>query len=832
MYVEIYSSGALVSSGAVVDNAVIASGGNNSMFVYNGGVANFTALENRGWMYVSSMGVANSTTVNDYADLYVFDGGTAHSTTLNGYGTLVVSSGGVASDVTATSGGIYVSEGTVCSATLNSGGVLNISSGGVAKSTTLNGYGNININGGGIASNTTVNGGGRAIVIGGGKADDTVVNSGGQITILGGGTANSTAINYGGSMKLSSGTANFTTVNSGGWLVMESGGRANSVILSAGGILWTFAFAEDMYFDEIVGGSAKVAENVTVDRFYMYVSSGGVVNDATMNTKGVMYVSSGGVASNTTAGGYSTMDVLSGGVAINTTVHSYGGLYVSSGGVLRGTLQITSGAFVHVLNGATIDLALADRTPEDGYLINDLSLIADEPTYVITVAVDQSVGTYKLAQGASDFTDGIFFGDGTETYGSLTVNGGAVTCDGKDYSLLRNGGDLTLTVTWNDAAVDVDDSTVISGSFFGGGENVMIGGTVAGAFFGTESASGNVRSVITGGTVGDAVIGGALVRQNQTAAIGNVTLDIAGDVEIIGGTANGGMLYTAGYAYGASESAIDASPTLTVSDSTLKLFEGSAPVQNLYAGAHARKGAYTLVGATEITVTGGTYGRVYGGGWAEKNAKSEVGSSTITVSGGSLDYLYAGGGNGPDGETRVTGGVDIAVSGDAAVNFAFLAGKNQACTIGGDVTLTLSGAAKTMTRISGYNACGVNGTEGTTTLDLQTSLDVDYLDHVDVVRIAEGKTLNVVQDLWFESTGTIRIDFDLDGVLDTDWTAMSGEGMDIYRAAQYTIDGGSTVYAYDQATGKLVHGDAESGYALSFFKDAESGIDKVKFLKA
>ena len=140
--------------------------------------------------------------------------------------------------------------------------------------------------------------------------------------------------------------------------------------------------------------------------------------------------------------------------------------------------------------------------------------------------------------------------------------------------------------------------------------------------------------------------------------------------------------------------------------------------------------------------------------------------------------------------------------------------------------MTVSGAAKTMTRVSGNNANGkANGS--LTTLDLRTSLDVEYLDHVDVVRIAEGETLNVSADLWYESASALKIDFDLDGALDTDWTAMSGVGMDIYRAAHYTIDGGDVVYTYDQATGKLVNGTTQSGYGLDF---SEAG--KVKFVTA
>ena len=56
---------------------------------------------------------------------------------------------------------------------------------------------------------------------------------------------------------------------------------------------------------------------------------------------------------------------------------------------------------------------------------------------------------------------------------------------------------------------------------------------------------------------------------------------------------------------------------------------------------------------------------------------------------------------------------------------------------------------------------------------------------------------------------------------------MSGVGMATYQAARYTIDGSSTVYTYDQATGKLLaEGTSEeSGYGLDF-----SEANKVKFV--
>ena len=97
-----------------------------------------------------------------------------------------------------------------------------------------------------------------------------------------------------------------------------------------------------------------------------------------------MIISSGGTANSTTVNS-GRMYICSGGTADNTLVNSDGYMYISSGGIHRGELQIESGAIVSAYSGAIIDFTLTDRTVNDGYLINDLSLIKGTPTYTITV---------------------------------------------------------------------------------------------------------------------------------------------------------------------------------------------------------------------------------------------------------------------------------------------------------------------------------------------------------------------------------------------------------------------------------------------------------------
>lgn len=222
---------------------------------------------------------------------------------------------------------------------------------------------------------------------------------------------------YWDSMYISSGGANNTTVNDGGWMYISSGGVANSTTVNYGG--------------------------------NMYISSGGVANNTTTVNRGSMYIYSGGTANSTTVnyGGY--MLIYSGGVANSTTVNSGGYMDITSGGVHRGSLQIESEATVWANSGAIIDFTVTGRNTEDGYLINDLSLISGAPTYTITVKKNQKAGTYKLAQGADNFSGSITIGNGTVDYGTITVNGADFVHNGVTYSLDNVSGNLTLTVSGN-----------------------------------------------------------------------------------------------------------------------------------------------------------------------------------------------------------------------------------------------------------------------------------------------------------------------------------------------------------------------------------------------
>ena len=486
-----------ISSGGMASKTIVRYWG--SMYIENGGVANDTTIHPDGRMYISSGGTANRTTVNSDGRIYISSGGTANNTTANSYGYMRISSGGSALEIKENGGYVQAAEGadvsfvsnTISRLTLTDGS-MTVHSNTIANNTTLSGYAEMSIFSGGVANNTTLNPSGKMYISSGGTANSTTVNSRGCIYISSGGvtnnttlsgwdcgmhiysrgTANSTTVNFGGFMHVSSGAvANSTTVNSYGFMYISSGGTAGNTTVTSSGSMNICSRGVANNTTLFLGGSmfihsGGVANKTTVNSYgFMHFSGGGTANDTviagasmyilsgcaanntTVNHNGSMRISSGGTANNTTVNSHGFMCIYSGGIANNTMVNNYGFMDIKSGGVHRGSLRISSGAYVYAYSGGVIDFTVAGRSTTEGYLITNLSLVRGAPTYTITVSVTQASGTYKLAQGAENFNSTISIDDGTTTYGSITVNGDDLVRNGVTYSLDQADGNLTLTVT-------------------------------------------------------------------------------------------------------------------------------------------------------------------------------------------------------------------------------------------------------------------------------------------------------------------------------------------------------------------------------------------------
>lgn len=443
--------------------------------------------------------------------------------------------------------------------------------------------------------------------------------------------------------------------------------------------------------------------------------------------------------------------VIGGGVtvsaAVGNAVLELAGSTVSCIGGNTGPLTVTVAAHERSSVIGGFDAGTVDRL----VILSAAGLVFETPRDLsdIALTVDGSI----CQAGA------VVIASGVTAVGDFTIIGGT-----EQYGLMLLDRELYLVKSLSKVG-DATDNYVTGGTV-----NLVTGGVIGGCFIGTGPRNtGDVRSVITGGTFMKPVIGGGLVRQNeQPLAMGKVTLEISG------GSFLGDKLYAAGYAYGMEDRDRGTSPELSVASSCLFLSDVVIG-GDIYGGAHTRRNGTAVVSVAEIAVTSGEYGSIYGGGWAEKDSVSIVVDAVIDISGGRVGSIYAGGGSSANGTTRITGGVAVSVGGDAGADFVFLAGKNRQCWVEGDAVLTVSGEMKEMIRISGRNGNGSGDRMlGTSVLNLETDLTVDYLDYVDEVNIKEGSLLTVRTRFLAETISGMAVNFVLDGDLDGDWDVIAG----------------------------------------------------------
>ena len=494
--------------------------------VSSGGTASNIALKNRdsvvvfggGKMSVLSGGSVSSVTVDYDACMFVNSGGKAYDTTVSSGGAI----GGFSFETTKYFAVIddnsiqlddnvemnvagrnmsVLSGGTVNRVTVVGGALLKVEHGGCAVATVLDEFGlnnqrpslgYMNVSSGGVAMDTDIRRG-LVYVKDGGVALNTRLGywqlSGAEMYVESGAVANGVNIDLLGEVHVSSGGVVKNAVVSGnssyspasyddasfdyntrtgiyGSMYVSSGGHVCNTVLDGG----------DLY---LMGGTAS-GVTVTSEGARIEVCSGGAVYNADLSANfeyewgnsHSIDIRDGGFAADIRLGGRANMNLESGGVASNTIVQYDETAYtwdryglVICGGTHRGTLQIESGAVVSAYSGAKIDFTVAERTTEDDFLINDMSLITGAPTYTITVSAEQSAGTYKLAQGAGSFSGSLSIGDGTVDYGVLTVNGEALKYDTRTYTLNQSQGDLTLTITGivkPIAPVAVADTTAVT----------------------------------------------------------------------------------------------------------------------------------------------------------------------------------------------------------------------------------------------------------------------------------------------------------------------------------------------------------------------------------
>ena len=436
-------------------------------------------------MNVMAGGSASGNTFSNGAEANVCSGGIMNNTTLKSSGEMFVYNGGYASGVVVSSGAeLEISGGaTVLGINVHNGGTMEFA---VDPHTRLQGtFAGRSFDIQGTVSNFTVVEGMDMEVDSGGRVINTVVSSGGEFNIEGGA--------YASGITLHSGAQLVVDVEKGTYFY---GSRTNGSAFSmSNGVLSNF---EVTRYDEVEVQSGGKAINTRVlgndGECWLDVEQGGTISK-TFIAGGFVYVDSGATTTSTTLTSSGHMYVS--GTASNTII-SNGSAGIGSRGVHKGTLTISDNGYIYVENGGTMDFTLTGRSASSGYLINDLELVYGTPKYTITISGSQSKGTYKLAQGAEDFTGSITIGTNGKNYGTLRVNGSALCGSTNAYRLTENNGNLQLTISDNKAELNISNYQV-SKSSITTSESVKLTFTINNT--GTKTAGASTLKVYDGDTL-------------------------------------------------------------------------------------------------------------------------------------------------------------------------------------------------------------------------------------------------------------------------------------------------------------------------------------------
>ena len=491
MTIHAYGSLFVFNKGVANSTLVYSSGG---LAVSSGGTANNTIIYSSGFLRVLSGGTAAHVDANTGAlldltiapDTYIegiftdsafeIKEGSATYYTVNSGNKLHVSSGGVASRIYVYGGGdFYVSSGGTANRTVISGGIMTVRFEGIADSTTINYGGKMIISNGGTGNAIIINNEAGLYVSSGGIADFVTVNNNGWLYVSSGGTAtnitaSSTRLCFdvspdtyiagtvaGFDFEIKDGVASDYTVNSAGELNILSGGTADNVTVNmsghiaiySGGVANNTIICGRNYSScGITVSEGGIANNTTINSSgCVWVFSGGSVNDTTINKGGRMWVYTGAKASNTTINAWGSMWASSGGTATDLRINSGGYLYVEHA-KLTGKITIADGGTIQAGQGAVIDFDISRLAPNMGALLNNLSLIKnDAPAFTLTVSDLQWNGTYKLAQGVTEFDNLISVkSTANQTIHMVAVDETA-NVDGIEYTLKLTGDTLSVTVT-------------------------------------------------------------------------------------------------------------------------------------------------------------------------------------------------------------------------------------------------------------------------------------------------------------------------------------------------------------------------------------------------
>jgi len=342
--------------------------------------------------------------------------------------------------------------------------------------------------------------------------------------------------------------------------------------------------------------SGQVSSYISLTDDFMYVFSGGIANETTVNTAGIMYIEDGGTANDTIVNASGSMSVagtanktivngsgywklgkvtvLNGGVANSTTVNSGGSMIIDQGGTAdttivndcgsmhvfnggaAGTTTVNSGGSVHVDVGGTVNAATVNS---GGFL--------DVQKGGAATAIMENGGYVNVTDGANVTFVANSFKDLQLLNGSATLHSGTtatsttvndfgrlyVYADGSaDATIVNSGGNLyvssggtTGNTTVNELGnMSVDDGGVADTTIVNAGSmHVESGGTA------NKTTVNDLGCMFVFGTANETVINGVDFGElyiYEGGVANRITVNSGGNV-IIDGTANSTTVNADGY---------------------------------------------------------------------------------------------------------------------------------------------------------------------------------------------------------------------------------------------------------------------------------------------
>ena len=436
-------------------------------------------------------------------------------------------------------------------------------------------------------------------VLDGGIANSTTVNSGGRLYVSSGGIADCTTLNSGGNMYISSGgTADSATVNEGGYLRIYSGGTATAIV-EDGGYVYVTNGATVSFVEHAFSGCVLSKASATVH-------SGTTAIDATVKGWGFLYVSSGGIVNSATIDVDGIISVL-GGTVNSVTVNADGSMHIRDGGTADGTIMTGGGCLLVYSGGTATNIVW---TPCEGY-------------------VNVYEGGYVTF--ASEYS-GVYFGSGNKLLSSASVMDGKTLDDNFEMYVMNGGTADSTTVNYYGNLYVRDGGTANSATVNEGGTfAVSSGGTANSA-----TVNGGGMIIEDGGTADSITVNGGEFQVSGGGTATNIMLASGGELYVYYGGVATGIVENGGY--------VDFEDDETVSFvsncfSGLVLSEASATV---HSGTTANSATVNEYGSLRVhsggivnSTTVNEYGslRVYSGGTADC---TEVNGGEFKVSEGGL----------------------------------------------------------------------------------------------------------------------------------------------------------------------------------------------------